>query len=127
MMQHTQFYLKDIETLSEALKLENLKEIDGKLRRSYLDRLAVRVRQLRKYLVLRDWEKLREISIQLALSGEAFGFDEISHLAREVRRTIPKGKIPRAATPGRAKEATEALMLAIDSILMESFFLRKLQ
>jgi hypothetical protein len=97
----------------------SLKEIDDRLRRRYLDRLCQRVKKLRKLLVERNWEELRTECGQLAVSGETFGFENITQLSVAVQATIPPGKVPRAATPLRAKETAETLITAIDSILIE--------
>ena len=95
------------------------KEIDDRLRRRYLDRLSQRVKKLRKLLVERTWEDLRAECAQLAMSGENFGFRNITELAVAVQNSIPAGRVSRAATPLRAKETTELLIGAIDAILMD--------
>ena len=96
------------------------KEIDARLRRRYLDRLGQRVRKLRKLVVERNWEDLRAECGQLASSGEAFGFQKLTYLAIAAQESIPTGRVSRAATPLCAKENTEALIAAIDSVLMET-------
>jgi hypothetical protein len=103
----------------KSLQPDSPKEIDDRLKRRYLDRLAQRVKKLRKLLVERNWEELRSECGQLASSGETFGFEKITLFAIAAQSSIPVGKIPRAATPIRAKENTETLITAIDSILIE--------
>lgn len=114
MIEQTQFSSKDL----KALQLTSLQEIEGRLRRGYLDRLGLRVKKLRKLLVERDWEKLRNECLALSLSGDSFGFREVATLADQVKHFIPPGRIPRAATPSRAKELAESLVTTIDSILV---------
>lgn len=101
------------------LEIENLKEIDERLRRRYMDRLELKVKKLRKLLVERNWEDLRNECGQLASSGETFGFPGLTQLAVSVQNSIPQGKIPRAATPTSARENTEALITAVDDVLIE--------
>lgn len=93
-------------------------EINDRLRRRYLDRLSQRVKRLRKLLVERNWEDLRLECGQLAASGETFGFEDLTYLSIAAQKSIPSGKLSRAYTPPMAKETTETLIAAIDSILM---------
>ena len=94
-------------------------EINDRLRRRYLDRLSQRVKKLRKLMVERNWQELRTECGQLAISGETFGFRNLTRLALATQESIPTGKVSRAATPIHAKETTEALIAAVDTILME--------
>ena len=94
-------------------------EINDRLRRRYLDRLSQRVKRLRRLLVERNWEELRTECGQLAASGETFGFENLTFLANAAQKAIPEGKLSRAFTPFYAKETTETLISAIDSILIE--------
>ncbi len=102
-----------------SIQPDSPREIDDRLRRRYLDRLGHRVKKLRKLLVERNWEDLRGECYQLAMSGETFGFQNLTSLAQIAQCSIPEGKVARAATPIRAKETTEALITAIDFILIE--------
>ena len=116
MIEQTQFYSKDL----RALNLNSLQEIEGRLRRGYLDRLDLRVKKIRKLLIERNWEKLKDECVALSTRGDSFGFQEVVSLADQAQRAIPAGRISRAATPPRAKEFAEALLTAIDSILVEN-------
>ena len=116
MIEHTQFYSKDL----RALKLNSPQEIEGRLRRGYLNRLGFRVKKLRKLIIERNWEKLRDECGALSISGDSFGFQEVTSLAHQVQHSFPSGKIPRAATPSRAKEFAESLVTTIDFILMKN-------
>ena len=102
-----------------SLPPDSPKEIDDRLRRRYLDRLSQRVKRLRKHLVERNWEDLRIECGQLAASGETFGFERLTYLAIAAQNSIPLGKVSRAATPLHAKQNSEMLIAAVDSILME--------
>ncbi len=102
-----------------TLQPDSPKEIEARLQRRFLDRLSQRVKILRKLLVERNWEDLRAECRQLAVSGETFGFGGLTSLAEEAQKKIPIGKVSRASSPSHAKETTEALISAIDSILME--------
>jgi hypothetical protein len=115
-----EFYKKYL----RPLQPDSPKEIDDRLRRRYLDRLSQRVKKLRKLTVERNWEELRVECGHLAMSGETFGFENITHLAMIAQSTIPSGRVSRAATPAHAKEATESLIGAVDAILMENAVFR---
>jgi hypothetical protein len=116
MIEQIEFYSKDF----RALKLNSLQEIEGRLRRGYLDRLGLRVKKLRKHIIERNWEQLRDECMALSISGDSFGFQDVASLAHKVLRAIPAGKIPRAATPSNAKVFAESLVTTIDSILIEN-------
>lgn len=103
----------------KPLQPDTPREIEERLRRRYLDRLGQRVKKLRKLLIERNWEDLKSECRQLATSGETFGFQKLTLLAIVAQESIPEGKVPRAATPLRAKETTEALIASIDGILIE--------
>lgn len=98
---------------------QNPKEIDARLRRRYLDRLETRVKRLRRLLVERNWEELRSECEHLAVTGETFGFRDLTDLAMETHNMMPPGRISRAATPLRAKERAESLITAVDALLVE--------
>ncbi len=99
---------------------ESPTEINARLRRRYLDRLGIKVRKLRRLLIERKWDDLKLECYQLALSGENFGFDQITSLSMEVYQSIPNKKLSRAATPLLTREITENLIAAIDSLLIEN-------
>jgi HPt (histidine-containing phosphotransfer) domain-containing protein len=94
-------------------------EIDDRLKRRYLERLGQRVRRLRKLIIDRNWEDLRNECHQLATSGESFGFPHLTLLAKAAHQNIPQGKVSRATTPIQAKASLETLINAIDSTLIE--------
>jgi hypothetical protein len=116
------FFKKNL-NLSPTLP-DSPREIEERLRRRYLDRLSQRVKKIRKLLIEKQWEELRAECGQLASSGEIFGFGNLTHLAMIAHTSIPKGRVSRAITPMRAKEATETLINAIDTILMENTVFR---
>src|SRR4051794_10822399 len=103
----------------KIIQPDSHKEINDRLRRRYLDRLSQRVKKLRKLLIERNWEDLRNECHHLATSGETFGFLNLSHLAIAARESIPLGKVSRAATPLHAKDTIELLVAAVDSVLMD--------
>jgi hypothetical protein len=116
MIEQTHFNSKDF----RAINLNSLQEIEGRLRRGYLNRLSLRVKKIRKLIVERNWEKLRDECAALSISGDSFGFQELASLANQVQNSIPVGKVPRAATPSRAKEFAESLVTIIDTVLLEN-------
>ena len=102
-----------------SIQPDSPKEINDRLRRRYLDRLSQKVKRLRKLLIERNWEELRSECEHLASSGVNFGFQSVTHYAIAAQNSIPKGKVPRPSTPLYARETTEALIAAVDSILIE--------
>lgn len=95
-------------------------EINERLKRRYLDRLSFRLRTLRKSLILRNWQALREDCQQLALSCETFGFTTLTRLAKEAYLAIPTGRLSRAAVLPMAKSKIEILITSIDTALIDS-------
>ena len=98
---------------------DTIEDIEKRLKKRYLDRLVIRVRKIRKLLIEKNWEELKRECGQLGNSLENFGFERITDLSAVAHDTIPSNKVPRAATPLRAKAAVEMLIQEIDSTLME--------
>jgi hypothetical protein len=98
---------------------EGQKEIEDRLRRRYLDRLSQKVKVLRKNLMQRDWEALRTDLRQLVVSGDTFGFKRVTELAQIAALTIPSGRVTKASHLPEAKPAIEALVSAIDDLLID--------
>jgi hypothetical protein len=100
-------------------------EIQARVKRNYLERLALRVRKLRQMSSARNWEKLRIVCQQLTQSADEFGFPEISKCASEVLAALPNSSVPipyrdsRRATLDhpQVREALNQLYLMVDSIL----------
>jgi HPt (histidine-containing phosphotransfer) domain-containing protein len=98
---------------------ENLEKlVQRKLRRRYLDRLAQRVRRIRKQMAEREWPELRMECHQLRGSGEAFGFSKLTELAAKAEEAIPAtASVTVRALSTEARHAVEALVRAIDEVL----------
>jgi hypothetical protein len=105
---------------THVITTETQQEIQERRRRRYLERLALRVRRLRKQLAERSWEELRSECQQLRTGGEEFGFHVLCALATAAMEEIPPGKIFRAVPLPRARQAVDALVSAIDDILTEN-------
>ena len=99
-------------------------EIQERLRKRFLDRLAARMKRMRKELVERNWHVLKAEARILKGSGETFGFPELTLHAVRVEELIPKGEISRARTIPEAKQAVEELIVLIDTILIQHSVLR---
>lgn len=93
-------------------------EIQHRLRKGYLERLAVRVKRMRKQLALREWQELKSECRQLRAAAEGFGFPAITELAMRCEAKIPDGEVSRARALPMAKEAAETLIAAIDDVLV---------
>lgn len=95
------------------------REIQERLKRRFLDRLAQRVKRMRKQLLERHWQDLVVECRQLRESGDTFGFERIKNLAQAAEATLPKGEVLRARPLPTARQAVEALITEIDDILTE--------
>lgn len=107
--------------MSGSDTLSNPTEIQERLKRRYLDRLVSRVKKLRRDLVDRDWPALRTECRQLRLSGESFGFVQITQLALHAESLLPEEDSPRARSYPETRIAIEALISVIDEVLIEHY------
>lgn len=95
-------------------------EIQNRLRKRFLDRLATRLARLRKELVSRNWPALRTECRQIKGGGEAFGYPELTELADAAERSLPEREVPHAMVLPEAREVVEKLIARIDALLIES-------
>lgn len=95
-------------------------EIEERVKQRYLDRLAIRVKRVRKQLSERNWEDLRTECHQVSSSAKSFGFYHLSQLAANAEEAMPPDHIPRAAVMPEARRAVDRLIAAIDDILVEN-------
>jgi len=96
-------------------------ELQERLRNRYIDRLAERVRKLRRSLASRSWATIKLEARQIAASGATYGCEQIAEIANRVDQLIPEGEISRAKL--QIKEArleTEFLIQKIDAFLNEA-------
>jgi hypothetical protein len=99
-------------------------EIQDRLRKRFLERLALRIRKMRRDLAVRDWDSVRTECKQIRESGRKFGFDDLTLLAARAEQLIPRGGVSRAETIPDAKEAVLSLINKIDQILI-TYFIHK--
>jgi len=92
-------------------------ELQERLRNRYIDRLADRVRKLRRELASRNWASIKLEARQIAASGAAYGCAEIAEVALHVDQLIPEGEISRAQTLKEARHETALLIQKIDAFL----------
>lgn len=92
-------------------------DIQERLKRRFLDRLAERGKSLRRSAVDRDWATLREECRHVASGGETFGFNGLKDLADRVAAAIPRDVIPRFHNLPEVRAAAEQLIQHIDSLL----------
>lgn len=100
-------------------------EVREMLRKRYLDRLAGRLRKMRRDLVARSWAQLKEDCRQLAQNAESFGFAELREIAERAARSIPDQTQSRANLPLESRRLIEALMNSIDGIVATYAFPRR--
>lgn len=99
-------------------------EIQDRLRKRYLDRLAQRLRKMRKDLVARNWSELKSDCRHLRNNVETFGFSELRELAHSAESAIPTSVVSKAMVPPVAKRSLDALMTAMDKIISAHAFHR---
>ena len=99
-------------------------EIQDRLRKRYLDRLAQRLRKMRKDLVARNWTELKGDCRHLRNNVESFGFSELHELATRAETAIPAQNLSKAFIPPEAKRSLDALMTAMDKIISAHAFHR---
>lgn len=92
------------------------KEIQDRLRRRYLDRLSHRLRRMRKALIARNWDELKNDCRHLGQNVESFGFAELRTLALSAEHAIP-AHLPKALVPPQAKRALELLLKEMDRLI----------
>jgi HPt (histidine-containing phosphotransfer) domain-containing protein len=111
-----------------ALSLEksqpSLDEIQNRLQRRFLDRLALRIKKMRRLLMERDWPGIKAESLSLSRSSEQFGFAHLAQRCTQVAQSIPDGKIAKVATLDSSKKLTFHLVQEIDQILIENTVMR---
>lgn len=101
-----------------------LNDIEDRMRKRYLERLASRVKKIRLLLLERDWEELRQECHQIAQSSEGFGVPTLKELAVQGEESIPPGKVSRASALPDARASIESLLTAIDVLLTNESILR---
>jgi hypothetical protein len=116
--------MEDLLDMNEPIETGEANEINERLRRRYLDRLAQRVRKIRKQLIERDWSGLRVECVHLKETGASFGFPRIAELAAEATREIPAGHVSRLRSIPEARNAVTLLVSTIDAALSDNGILR---
>ncbi len=92
-------------------------ELQERLKNRYIDRLAERVRKMRRELAARNWTLIKLECRQIAASGASYGCGEIAEAAHQVDLLIPEGDISRARLLKDARQKTEVLIQKIDTFL----------
>ncbi|MGZ3707717.1 MAG: Hpt domain-containing protein, partial [Bdellovibrionota bacterium] len=100
------------------------REVRDRLKRRFLDRLAQRVKKLRRLAVERNWEELRDELHQLGTTSDNYGFTSLTEMALAASEAIPAGRISRAAHFPQARLAVETLITQIDDVLTANAVIR---
>lgn len=93
-------------------------EIQNRLKKRFLDRLASRIGRIRKELIERNWRELKAECRQIKSGGESFGFPELAHSALTAEITLPEDDQSPAVNAPEAKKAVEHLISAVDELLI---------
>ena len=101
-------------------------EIQLRVKNGYVERLGVRVKQMRKEWVNRDWPGLTRNCSHLKKSSKNLGFDDLSELAERLENIIasqsPAGKklksISKPLGHFEIKTSAEKLFRKIDLIVL---------
>jgi HPt (histidine-containing phosphotransfer) domain-containing protein len=97
-------------------------EIRDRLKKRYVDRLAQRLRKMRKDLVARNWDELKNDCKQIRINVESFGFSELRGLAEKAETAIPSLGYSKIMVSGETKRALDQLLTAIDKIVAGNSF-----
>ncbi len=102
-------------------------EVQARLKRRFLERLALRVRKIRSLLVERDWESLRRECKAVATTSDGFELPTLKELASQAEDAIPPGKVARASALPHARAAIENLIAAIEVLLADEALAQHLE
>lgn len=94
-----------------------LSQVQERVRKRYVDRLAERLRKMRRHFVARNWGELKSDCKQLKVNVDSFGFGELKDLAEKAETAIDRFGRIRSAVPTEAKVALDNLLLAMDQIV----------
>ncbi len=94
-------------------------EIQQRVQQGYIDRLALRLRKMRKLLIDRDWESLKLETHHLVESAENFGFDELAQEAKRTQSLLALKALSRSRIDPEAKVALENLFKVLDQFLAQ--------
>lgn len=111
-------FLKSLKSKTR-IPSDSPEQIEEKLKRRYLDRLALRIKVLRRHSAERNWEVLRQECLQLQESAANFGLPELASAAARAVDTLPPGKLSKASHLPEARPALEAVLAAMDDALIE--------
>jgi HPt (histidine-containing phosphotransfer) domain-containing protein len=94
-------------------------EIQHRVKSGYIERVNTRLRKMRKQLVDRDWNGLKQEAHHLAEGAKNFGYLEIAAEVEGALGVLHTGTLSRTAINTEAKAALERLFQKLDRFLVE--------
>ncbi len=94
-------------------------EIHLRVKSGYIERVNTRLRKMRKQLVDRDWNGLKQEAHHLSEGAKNFGYLEIAAEVDEALRILNSSPLSRTAINTEAKSAMEKLFQRLDRFLVE--------
>lgn len=94
-------------------------EIQQRVQQGYIDRLATRLRKMRKQLMDRDWQALQTETHHLIESSENFGFEDLAIEGKRTLSLLSQKELSRSRIDPEAKLALENLFKVLDQFLAQ--------
>lgn len=94
-------------------------EIQKRIQHRYIDRVSARLKKMRKLLIDRDWNTLRNEANQLAEGAQNFGYTDLASDVQKAIEVLNKQNLTRTAMDQEAKQSLEALFKKLDRFLVE--------
>jgi hypothetical protein len=95
-------------------------EIQQRVKTSYLESLAVRLRKMRKQLMNRDWDALKAEAGNLAEGATNFGYVQIASEVKTTLTVLNTRPLTRTAVDPEAKRSLENLFQSLDRFLIQN-------
>jgi HPt (histidine-containing phosphotransfer) domain-containing protein len=95
------------------------REIQERVKWGYIERVSTRLKKMRKQLVDRDWEALKQEANHLAEGAQNFGYPLISEEVQKAIQTLNGSSLTRTSINTGAKVAMEDLFKRLDRFLVE--------
>ncbi len=95
------------------------REIQDRVKAGYIERVGSRLKKMRKQLIDRDWDALKQEASHLAEGAQNFGFVSISEEVQKAIQTLESNRLSRTRINTEAKVAMESLFRTLDRFLVE--------
>ena len=94
-------------------------EIQKRIQHRYIARVSTRLRKMRKLLIDRDWNTLKNEVNQLVEGAQNFGYTDLAVDVQKSIEVLNKQHLTRTAMDQEAKQSLELLFKKLDRFLVE--------